>query len=133
MKILFFLFVFGFANHGFSCSNLLSKNSINFNYNNSILIEITDSLQIDSTEPKYFTQKRFTAIALIILTGPLGGHRLYLGTNPVVPVFYALTLGGGFFILPVIDLISLIFNKNITKFENNTNVIMWINSEKLKE
>jgi len=130
---LFFLFVFGFANHGFSCSNLLSENSINFNYNNSILIDITDSLQIDSTEPKYFTQKRFTAIALIILTGPLGGHRLYLGTNPVVPVFYALTLGGGFFILPVIDLISLIFNKNITKFENNTNVIMWINSEKLKE
>jgi hypothetical protein len=112
---------------------LLSKNSINFNYNNSILIDIADSLQIDSTETKYFTQKRFTAIALIILTGPLGGHRLYLGTNPVVPVFYALTLGGGFFILPVIDLISLIFNKNITKFENNTNVIMWINSEKLKE
>lgn len=93
----------------------------------------TDSSYIEIKNTRYFTSKRFTAIALAILTGPLGGHRIYLGSHPVVPVFYAITLGGGFIVLPVIDLISIIFTKDLSKFENNERVIMWLNADKETE
>ena len=93
----------------------------------------TDTTDVKKTKIRYFTKKRFIAIALVVLTGPLGGHRLYLGTHSVVPVFYALTLGGGFIILPVIDLITIIFTKDLSKFENNERVIMWLNADKVKK
>lgn len=68
---------------------------------------------------------RPTLIALTILTGLLGGHRLYLGTKPIVPVVYALTLGGGFGILPFVDLLVITFTKDLSKYENNPRIIMW--------
>lgn len=69
--------------------------------------------------------ERGVAIALTILTGPLGGHRIYLGTQPVVPVVYAVTFGG-IGTLPIIDLIHLIVVKDISRFENNDKIFMWI-------
>lgn len=66
-----------------------------------------------------------TTIVLILLTGPLGGHRIYLGTTPVVPVVYTLTLGGGVGILPFIDLVVVCFSKDISRFENNEKIFMW--------
>jgi len=93
----------------------------------------TDTINTEKQEVRYFTRKRFIAIALVVLTGPLGGHRIYLGSHPVVPVFYALTLGGGFVVLPVIDLISIIFTKDLSRFENNERVIMWLNADKEEE
>ncbi len=92
-----------------------------------------DTALVEKQKKTYFTKKRFIAIALVVLTGPLGGHRLYLGTHPVVPVFYALTLGGGFVVLPIIDLISIIITKDLSKFENNDRVIMWLNADKYKK
>jgi len=68
---------------------------------------------------------RVTAIIVTILTGPLGGHRIYLGTNPVVPVVYSITLGG-FFIMPVVDLGFLIGSKDISRFRNNEKIFMWL-------
>lgn len=70
--------------------------------------------------------KRVIAIALIIIGGPLGFHRIYLGTKPFVPIFYALTLGGGFGILPLLDLIALIKTKDLKVLENNPKVLMWL-------
>lgn len=66
-----------------------------------------------------------TTIVLTLLTGPLGGHRLYLGTKPIVPVVYTLTLGGGVGILPFIDLVVVCFSKDMTRFENNNKIFMW--------
>ncbi|MBI5539573.1 MAG: TM2 domain-containing protein [Bacteroidia bacterium] len=66
-----------------------------------------------------------TAIVLTLLTGPLGGHRLYLGTTPIVPVVYACTLGGGIGVLPFIDLVVICFSKDISRFENNDKIFMW--------
>ncbi|MBI5217912.1 MAG: TM2 domain-containing protein [Bacteroidia bacterium] len=71
-------------------------------------------------------KNKFTTIVVILLTGPLGGHRLYLGTSPVVPVVYAITLGGGIGILPVIDLIVIATTKDINRYINNDKVIMWV-------
>ena len=65
------------------------------------------------------------AILMAILTGPLGGHRLYLGTKPFVPIIYTLTLGGGFGLLPLIDIIVIISTSDLTKYQNNSQIIMW--------
>ncbi|WP_306641649.1 TM2 domain-containing protein [Sanyastnella coralliicola] len=68
---------------------------------------------------------RLIAIALTILLGPFGAHRIYLGTSDKVPVIYALTIGGGLGVIPLIDLFHLIFAKDIGRFINNPKVIMW--------
>lgn len=68
--------------------------------------------------------KRFTAVVITLLTGPLGGHRIYLGTKPVIPVVYALTLGGGVFVT-VIDLIALVVTRDISIYEDNISFFMW--------
>lgn len=72
-------------------------------------------------------KKKLTAILLTVFTGLVGGHRLYLGTAPVVPVVYAVTLGGGFGVLPFIDLIVLLLSEDIQRFENNNQIFMWVN------
>ncbi len=88
---------------------------------------LSDSLEVDTVQhTEILTRKHVRAKAIIftILTGPLGGHRVYLGTRPGAPIIYAVTLGG-FGILPVIDLFHLIFTKDLSKFEKNQKIIMW--------
>lgn len=67
---------------------------------------------------------RLVAIVLDITLGVLGMHRLYLGTELKVPVFYALSLGGGG-VLWLVDLGLLIFSKDIEKFKDNPRLFMW--------
>jgi hypothetical protein len=55
----------------------------------------------------------------------LGVHRIYLGTAPYIPAVYLFTFGGGFFVLPIIDLVMILTTNDITKFENNNKVLMW--------
>jgi hypothetical protein len=71
-------------------------------------------------------KKKIIAIAADILTGPLGGHRIYLGTKPWVPIVYAVTLGGGLGTLPIIDLFVIIFTHNLNRYCNNPQIIMWL-------
>lgn len=70
--------------------------------------------------------KKLTAATITLLAGPFGAHRLYLGTRPQVPVLYTCTLGGGLGILPAIDLGCILFSSDLSKFENNDRVVMWI-------
>lgn len=84
---------------------------------------VVDSFQVSSELPKR-KHVRAKAIVFTILTGPLGGHRVYLGTRPGAPIIYAVTLGG-FGILPLVDLAHLIFKKDISQFEQNQKIIMW--------
>lgn len=76
--------------------------------------------------PDRFTQDKVSTVFIILLTGPLGGHRLYLGTKPIVPIVYAVTLGGGIGILPIIDMFVVIFTKDLSRYINNDRIIMWI-------
>ncbi|MFH2096514.1 MAG: NINE protein [Bacteroidota bacterium] len=89
--------------------------------------EITAAIPADTSIKK---EKRIIAVILTILTGPLGGHRLYLGTSPVVPVVYAVTLGGGCGLLPLIDLLHLLFSKRLEPYKNNPKIFMWIGGSK---
>ena len=99
---------------------------------NQVELSLSDSLVTDSTqhtEPPKRKHVRAKAIVFTLLTGPLGGHRVYLGTRPGAPIIYAVTLGG-FGILPVIDLVHLIFTKDLSKYEQNQKIIMWGGEEK---
>lgn len=70
---------------------------------------------------------RAVGLLLTIAAGPFGGHRLYYGTSAKVPIFYALTLGGGLGVLPLIDLLVVAFSKDLTPYFDNDKVFMWSN------
>lgn len=72
-------------------------------------------------------KKIFATILAFPITGVVGLHRIYLGTQPYVPLVYIATLGGAAGIIPFIDFIVLLLEKDISKYENNPNVIMWAN------
>jgi len=59
--------------------------------------------------------------------GMVGLHRIYLGTAPYVPIVYIGTLGGGFGILPFIDFCVLLLDKDVTRYNENKKVFMWVN------
>ncbi len=88
--------------------------------NNNVSDTIVDETEL-ATPVKFHRGK---AILFTIFTGFLGGHRIYLGTHQRTPIIYSVTLGG-LGILPLIDLVQIIFTKDLSKFENNPKVIMW--------
>jgi TM2 domain-containing membrane protein YozV len=69
--------------------------------------------------------KKVTAAILTLTLGMLGVHRIYLGTAPYIPAVYLFTFGGGFFVLPIIDLVMILSTNDISKFENNNKLLMW--------
>ncbi|MGB0881531.1 MAG: TM2 domain-containing protein [Vicingaceae bacterium] len=87
-----------------------------------ILLEA--ELSVDSSGMTKVKFKRGKAILFTVFTGFLGGHRIYLGTHQRTPVLYSITLGG-LGILPLIDLINIIFTKDLQKFEDIPQIIMW--------
>jgi len=68
---------------------------------------------------------RLIAILLDVSLGLFGVHRLYLGTDVKVPVFYTLTIGGGG-ILWLIDLGLILFSKDLEPFIDNPHIFMWV-------
>lgn len=58
--------------------------------------------------------------------GLVGGHRIYLGTSPIVPIVYIATLGGCFGILPFIDFVVILINKDVKEYINNPKIFMWV-------
>ncbi|HLP10557.1 MAG TPA: NINE protein [Flavobacteriales bacterium] len=88
----------------------------------------TDSLIRQKTAPvnqKVKPKRRLVAAFLCVTLGPFGMHRLYLGTKPRVAAAYTLTLGGGLGLIPVIDLFHIVFSKDISRFKDNDQFIMW--------
>lgn len=83
---------------------------------------------------KVKNKKKITAavLAFPVPFGFFGGHRIYLGTKPVVPVVYIATLGGCFGILPLIDFVVILLNKETTDYENNSKIFMWNNNSPKK-
>jgi len=77
-------------------------------------------------------QKRHKKIIATLLSFPVpfgivGLHRIYLGTKPYVPLVYIATFGGAAGIVPLIDFVFLLVEKDISKYENNPTIIMWAN------
>lgn len=101
---------------------------------------ITDTTQPDSPqqEKKETTHRKFpkkenkkviaAILAFPIPFGFLGLHRIYLGTEPWIPVVYLITAGGGM-ILPLIDFIAILCadKEQLQQYENNAKLFMWLN------
>jgi TM2 domain-containing membrane protein YozV len=68
---------------------------------------------------------RLVGALLTVALGPFGAHRIYLGTETRVPVFYTLTLGGGLGVLPAIDLFCILFTKDLDRYYANDQIFMW--------
>jgi TM2 domain-containing membrane protein YozV len=58
--------------------------------------------------------------------GMIGLHRVYMGSAPYVPLIYIASLGGAMGILPLIDFIVILLKKDISPYQNNSNVFMWV-------
>ncbi|MGY6563053.1 MAG: NINE protein [Luteibaculaceae bacterium] len=99
----------------------VAESSLYYDGNHLLWLSVADSASNGSA----VKNKKWIAITAAVLLGPFGGHRLYLGTNEKVPVIYTLTLGGGLGLLPLIDIIHIIFTKDLSKFEQNERVFMW--------
>ncbi|MES2627758.1 MAG: hypothetical protein V4616_02205 [Bacteroidota bacterium] len=89
-----------------------------------------DSVRVVAAADGYWSKGRLSAVLLTVLTGPIAGQRIYLGTNAKVPFIYAITLGGGLGILPLIDLGFILFTKDLGKLLNNPNVFIWNGKQK---
>ena len=70
--------------------------------------------------------KKATVLALTVLLGPIGGHRVLLGTKTIVPVLYTLTLGGGLGLVPLIDFFVCLFKKDLTPYKDEDRFLMWL-------
>lgn len=100
-------------------------------FNGSICLPDGDTLHIVSsghTAADATLKKRIVSalFALPFPCGFMGTHRVMLGTSPWVPVVYVATFGGCFGLLPLIDFCFIAFSKDITPYENNPHVFMWI-------
>lgn len=84
----------------------------------------------DTISKKEFNKIKLTAVTLALTLGVFGVHRLYLGTKANVPIIYTLTLGGGFFVLPVIDIVYILTAKELSQLQNNDYVFMWNKKKK---
>jgi hypothetical protein len=58
--------------------------------------------------------------------GFMGAHRVMLGGKPWIPVVYMATFGGCFGVLPMMDFCAILLTKDISRFENNPHVFMWL-------
>lgn len=63
------------------------------------------------------------ALAFLVIGGPIGLHRVYLGTSPQIPLIYGMTIGGGGLLL-IWDAYKIIFSKNLYNLRNRTTVLM---------
>lgn len=74
-------------------------------------------------------KKLITAIlAFPVPFGFVGLHRIYLGTEPWVPLVYLCTGGGGIGLLPLIDFIFIVTadEDEFKQYENNPKVFMFV-------
>lgn len=87
-----------------------------------------DTLLIQKDNKKDKSRKKFVSalFAFPFPFGFMGAHRVMLGTKPWVPVIYVVTFGGCFGVLPLIDFFVITFSKDISKYEDNPAIFMWL-------
>ena len=91
----------------------------------SALDSLMDQYDLSIEDGPKKENARVISSALAVLLGPFGAHRLYLGTTTKVAIIYGITFGG-FGILATIDLLHLLFTKDIDAYRNSDKVFMWV-------
>ncbi len=129
-----FCFLFVAKSHA---TNLIAD-SLQISVSDSVIVITSDTLvskkleknsAFISVDGKENQRKKKIISALMAFPFPfgfMGAHRVMLGCKPWVPVVYVATFGGCFGLLPLIDFCVIVFTKDITQYENNSNIFMWI-------
>jgi len=90
--------------------------------------EFSDSLKVPVKDTTIYHKKHRAIAALLAfpLLGVFGLHRIYMHTAPAVPFIYIVTAGGLFGVLPFIDFVLIILNKDIhLTYTSNPHLFMW--------
>lgn len=88
----------------------------------------TDSIVKDSV--LHHRKHKLIAALCAFPLGVFGLHRMYLGTSAKVPLIYIATFGGGFGILPFIDFVLILLNKDVNTYAHNPRTFMWSKPKK---
>lgn len=72
-------------------------------------------------QKKMANDKQLVAILLAFFLGGLGIHRIYLGSDPIIILWYVISFFGFFGIIPLIDFIRLIIGQ-VDHYEGNSNL-----------
>lgn len=134
--VLFFIYQITLADsiHNSSSTNFLNQDAPQsvvlidaVNYSNSYLNRPSPLLQAFRKKQKSTKQTVAALLAFPLPFGIVGLHRIYLGTAPYVPVAYIASLGGMFGVLPFVDFVVLLLNKDTESYVNNRKIFMWVN------
>jgi TM2 domain-containing membrane protein YozV len=86
----------------------------------------SDSLKGHPKDANFHKKHRLVAALLAFPLGVLGLHRIYMHTSPIVPMVYIATFGGLFGVLPFIDFVLILLNKDIhLTYTSNPHLFMW--------
>ena len=120
---------------GFVITQLNANEFSEYQSSGSLFANERDSkVVVDSVPPKQISlhKKENKKLVAAILAFPVpfgftGLHRIYLGTDPWVPLAYFVTLGGGM-LLPLMDFIVIVCSnkEDLLEFENNKRLFMWV-------
>ena len=128
-KLVVFLFVSVINLRAYSINYSYSYNNNLNNNPNKIapFFLLNDSIINNKPLNKIRKEKIIYAISAFPFPfGFVGTHRVLLGTKPWVPVVYVVTFGGCFGVIPLIDFFVITFSKDISKYEDNSAIFMWL-------
>jgi TM2 domain-containing membrane protein YozV len=89
---------------------------------------VSDPAKADFQDTVKFRKKHRAIAALLAfpVLGVFGLHRIYMHTAPAVPFIYIVTAGGLFGVLPFIDFVLILLNKDIhLTYTSNPHLFMW--------
>ncbi|MBS1505721.1 MAG: TM2 domain-containing protein [Bacteroidetes bacterium] len=92
-------------------------------------IQITDAAAMVNplaVQASSSDKNAWIAVILDFVVGGLAIHRVYLGGTPMLIVYYLITCGGIFGIVPLVDFVVLIINnEDISKYVGSNKFFMW--------
>ncbi len=85
-----------------------------------------DTIKLNVDSIGFHKKHRLVAALLAFPLGVFGLHRMYLHTSWRVPLVYIVTLGGALGVLPFIDFVLILLNKDIhINYTSNPHIFMW--------
>lgn len=96
---------------------------------NSLRADTLETTSPSDSAANFHKEKLIAAIlSFPVPFGFTGLHRIYLGSDPWIPVVYLITGGGGFGLVPLIDFIFIVTadEEEFRKYENNSKLFMWV-------
>ena len=86
----------------------------------------SDTLKPVPQDAVYHKKHRLIAALLAFPLGVFGLHRIYMHSAPIIPFIYIVTAGGLFGVLPFIDFVLILLNKDIhLTYTSNPHLFMW--------